>query len=152
MSLKLDTPPSAELDAVLRLRVALRRFQAATDVVTRRHALTPRQYDLLAMLHGRDPEGRTPGRLAVDLRLGRNTLTELITRAADAGLVARTPHATDARSKRIVPTEEGSRRYLEAVAELRPERARLLELLQEAASHAQELAPRRPLTSGRDPE
>ncbi len=124
----------------MRLRLALRRFQAATDVVTGRHGLTPRQYDLLAVLHGSDTQ-HTPSRVAVDLRLNRNTLTELVTRAADAGLVVRAPHGTDARSKRIVPTSEGTRRYFAAVTELRPERARLLELLQEAASHAQELAP-----------
>ena len=125
----------------MRLRLALRRFQAATDVVTRHHGLTPRQYDLLAVLHGSDATRHTPSLIAVDLRLGRNTLTELVTRAAEAGLVHRTPHGTDARAKRIVPTSEGTRRYFAAVTELRPERARLLELLQEAAAHAQELAP-----------
>lgn len=141
MKHKLENPSQVELDAVVSLRVALRRFQSATDQVTRRHGLTPRQYDLLALLHGSDLRRHTPSVIARDLRLERNTMTELVTRAAEAGLVSRTPDARDARGKHISPSEEGARRFLETVSELRPERARLLGLLREAASMAEALTP-----------
>jgi DNA-binding MarR family transcriptional regulator len=143
MGPKLDTPPPHELDAVVHLRLALRRFQATSDEVTARHRLTPRQYDLLAVLHGGDESRRTPTLIAHDLQLGRNTLTELVTRAEDAGLVRRARHSHDRRSKRIVATAEGTRRYLGAVAELRPERTRLLGFLREAAARAEGLPPDR---------
>lgn len=142
MVVKLDMAPPGELDAVMRLRVALRRFEAASDEITRRHGLTPRQYDLLSVLHASDAARHTPSRLALDLQLGRNSLTELVSRAAEAGLVHREPHGWDGRSKRIVVSVEGTRRYLAAVSELRPERTRLLAILREAAALAEELAPR----------
>ena len=44
-------PSAEELETVAALRVALRRFLAATDDVTAEHGLTPRQYDLLSLLH-----------------------------------------------------------------------------------------------------
>ncbi len=141
MTQKLEPTSPGELDVVMQLRVALRRFQSATDEITRRHRLTSRQYDLLALLHASDPKRHTPSRIALDLHLGRNTLTELVSRAAEAGLVHREPHGEDARSKQIVPSEEGTRRYLAAVAELRPERTRLLAILREAAALAEELTP-----------
>ena len=40
-----------ELEGVADLRVAIRRFLAATNEVTRAHGLTPAQYDHLALLH-----------------------------------------------------------------------------------------------------
>lgn len=124
------------------LRVALRHFQAATNEITRAHGLTPRQYDLLAILHGGDSRRRVPSVIAADLRLERNTMTELVTRAVKAGLVRREPVERDGRFKQIRPTEEGTRCYLAAVAELRPARGRLLALLREAAVHAQALSAR----------
>ena len=45
-------PSQRELTAIADLRSALRRFLTATDDVTRRHGLTARRYDLLAILHG----------------------------------------------------------------------------------------------------
>ena len=113
-----------------------------TAEVVRRHALTPRQYDLLALLHDGDTERHTVTALGVRLRLRTNSVTELISRAEDAGLVVR---AREGRDRRVVvarPTPEGTRRYLAAVVELRPERTRLLGFLREAADHAAALAPR----------
>lgn len=143
MPSKLDTPSPRELDAVFRLRLALRRFQAASDEVTTRHRLTPRQYDLLAVLHGSDGGRRTPTEIALDLHLGRNTATELVTRAEEAGLVTRAPNRDDRRSTRILATTEGTRRYLAAVSELRPERKRLIRFLREATAYAEDLPPDR---------
>lgn len=124
-----------ELDAVAELRVALNRFGAATEDVTRAHGLTQRQYDLLAVLHhSRAGEaGATPTSVASDLSLSRSASTELLTRAVKAGLIERRSDENDLRVKHVTPTPEGTRRFLGAVADLRAERTRLLDLLRLAA-------------------
>jgi DNA-binding MarR family transcriptional regulator len=123
-----------ELETVAQLRVALRRFLAASDAVTTAHQLTPRQYDLLALLH-RPHENRpvTASDVAEELSLSRSSVTELLTRAAESGLITREQGDGDMRVKYLQPTPEGSRRFLDAVDELRSERTRLLGLLRAAA-------------------
>lgn len=134
-----SNPSNEELRTVADLRTALRRFAAVSDTVTRAHGLTPRQYDLLAVLHAPD-ESPTLTSLARSLALSKSATTELLTRAAEAGLVTRSLDARDGRIKHAAPTEEGTRRYLGAVGQLRTERARLLELLTTAAGLAASLA------------
>lgn len=123
----------AELETVAELRVALRRFIAATDEVTKEHGLTSRQYDLLALLHRPHDTPPTASGLAEQLSLSRSAVTELVTRAAEAGLVSREPDRGDNRVKYLAPTHEGSRRFLAAVNDLRNERLRLFTLLRAAA-------------------
>jgi DNA-binding MarR family transcriptional regulator len=132
-------PTDEELKTVADLRSALRRFAIASDAVTRAHGLTPRQYDLLAVLHA-PGEPPTPSALATSLSLSRSATTELLSRAVEAGLVSRSLDERDGRIKHVAPTEEGSRRYLAAVGQLRSERARLVELLTTAAGLAALLA------------
>jgi DNA-binding MarR family transcriptional regulator len=135
------TNPSAEeLETVAALRVALRRFQAAADDVTAAHGLTPRQYDLLALLHVGQAPLLSSAEIAERLCLSRSAMTELLTRAAAAGLVVRVGDSADARVKRLSPTEEGTRRFFAAVADLRTERNRLLDMLHVAAGLAAALA------------
>lgn len=129
---KSKRPSDAQLDEVAELRVAVRRFQAASDRVTRLHGLTSRQYDLLALLHASSGEDAA-GELADKLAITRNSMTELVTRAADAGLVTRLGDDHDGRRKPIVPTREGTARFYAAVADLAPERDLLLGLLRHAA-------------------
>jgi DNA-binding MarR family transcriptional regulator len=136
-------PSSSELKTVAALRVALRRFQAATDVITQRHGLTPRWYDLLAVLHEPGSSRQTLTTIGEQLQLRANTITGLITRTEEAGLVTRTRDELDRRIVYAAPTPEGTRRYLAALIELRPERTRLLGLLREASNHAEGLVPAR---------
>lgn len=128
-------PSNEDLRTIAELRIALRRFVAASDAVTRAHGLTSRQYDLLAVLHAPD-EAPTLTSLARSLSLSKSATTELLTRAAEAGLVNRSPDARDSRIKHAAPTEEGTRRFLSAADQLRDERARLLELLATAVGLA----------------
>ena len=93
------------------------------------------------MLHGK-PDARTAGALARLLHLSPSTTTELIDRATAAGLVTRKGGDGDARVKRIEPTREGTRRFHGAVAELRPERQRLLAILEEIAALSAQLSHR----------
>jgi DNA-binding MarR family transcriptional regulator len=135
------TPNPNELETVAALRLALRRFAAASDQVTAAHDLTSRQYDLLALLHRPEPGRRlTPTEIAQELCLSRSATTELVTRAAAAGLVTRVTDAANARTKHVAPTSEGTSRFYAAVDELRGERARLFELLSIAAGLAATLS------------
>jgi DNA-binding MarR family transcriptional regulator len=103
------------------------------------HRLTPRQYDLLALLHGpREPITATT--VADRLCLSRSAATELLTRAMEAGLVTRTADPHDARAKHITATPEGTTRFFSAVHALRGERARLLELITAVAGLSATLA------------
>ncbi len=130
----------AELEAVAELRVALRRFVVATDRATAVQGLTPRQYDLLAVLHSPAGSSLSPGAIATRLSLSKSAATELLTRAVEAGLVSREVDPSDARTKRVTPTPEGTGRFLAAVVHLRGERARLLRLLRRAAGLAAALS------------
>ena len=135
----MSTPNPNELETVAALRLALRRFMAASDEVTAAHDLTPRQYDLLAVLHRTAP-APTPTAIARELCLSRSATTELLTRAAAAGLVTRAATADNARTKQVAPTSEGTKRFYAAVDDLRGERARLFELLRLAAGLAATLS------------
>jgi DNA-binding MarR family transcriptional regulator len=126
--------------------MSVRHFAAATETITQQHGLTTRRYDLLAILHAEPGRACTATRLGDLLEISVNGVTELVTRAQVAGLVDRTVDAHDTRVKHIRPTAEGTRRYFRTVAALRPERDRLLRILDEMRSSAARLAPdtRRP--------
>lgn len=133
-----DSRPSREeLNAVARLREGLRRFTAATEAATERHGLTPRWYDLLAVIHGSPGRTLTAHELTERLVLSRSAVSELVTRAAQAGLVVRRPDPRDDRRKSIRPTAEGTRRYLDAMTALRPEREHLLQMLARVTDEAE---------------
>ena len=137
----MSTPNPNELETVAALRLALRRFMAASDEVTAAHQLTSRQYDLLALLHRTEPApARTPTDIARELCLSRSATTELLSRAAAAGLVTRATDSANARTKHVTATPEGTKRFYAAVDELRGERLRLFELLKVAAGLAAALS------------
>lgn len=137
----MSTPNPNELETVAALRVAMRRFMAASDEVTAAHDLTSRQYDLLALLHRPEPrDARTQTEIGKELGLSPSATTELLTRAAAAGLVTRAANTANGRIKHVQPTAEGTKRFYAAVGELRSERARLFELLRVAAGLAATLS------------
>lgn len=115
------------------MRVALRRFLAVSDDATAACGLTPRQYDLLALLHSPAHDRLTPSEIASELSLSRSATTELLTRADSAGLIERHPDAVNARQKHVAATPDGTQKFLAAVVHLREERQRLLQLLRYAA-------------------
>lgn len=129
-----------DLEKVAELRLALRRFQAATDRVTARHGLTSRQYDLLAVLHAPSRAGAVASAIADELSISRNAMTGLVSRAEDAGLVVRQPDRNDARRKPLSPTADGSRCYRAVASELHAERNQLLKALRRAANEVEQVA------------
>jgi len=129
-----------ELESVAALRVAIRRFLNATDEVTGAQGLTPRQYDLLALLHRPSAGTLSATDIATQLCLSRSATTELLTRAAGAGLITRLSDSQDMRVKRLAATAEGTRRFSRAAKQLRAERNQLLALLRTAAAFAAALS------------
>jgi DNA-binding MarR family transcriptional regulator len=124
--------------AAANLREALRRFARHTELITRAHGLTPRSYQLLLMLKtGRSEAGRAGlGELEDRLQLGKSTITELVLRSEDAGLVHRELDRVRRGAISVRLTESGEERLADVVAALGDERARLAELLRSGDSPA----------------
>ena len=97
---------------VAAFRAALRTFLGRTEEAARGCGLTPQRYLLLLMVKGA-PDGSERLRLthlAELLKLGRNTVTELVARAEEAGLVRREGVSGDRRVVLVALTAEGERR------------------------------------------
>jgi DNA-binding MarR family transcriptional regulator len=137
-----ETGATVDLAAVAEFRSALRRFDEATDVLTRRHGLTRRRYELLLMVASAPAERpATISGLAARMSLKAHTTAELVARSERAGLVVREDDADDRRVTHVALTAEGESRLAAAVDALRPERERLLALLGDAVRRARRLAP-----------
>ena len=109
---------------VAEFREALRRFMRQSERVARQSGLTPQRYLLLLMIKGA-PDGSgqsTVTALARRMQLAQSTVTELVGRAEEAGLVEREPSLTDARVAHLRVTREGERRLSRIVEELSTER------------------------------
>ena len=127
----LPEPPPELYRAAAELRTALRTFVRRSEQLAREQGLTPQQYVLLLLIKG-SPDGReraTVTDLSRRLQLGQSTVTELVQRAEDAGLVERTLDRTDARVSWLSLTPSGTSRLAAVVRDLGPERRRLFELL-----------------------
>ena len=124
-----DEPTSADYDEAASLRAALRLFLRHSETITRRHGLSPRQHELLLMIKASPGEQSTVSELVELLQLTQSTVTELVQRAEEGGLLLRRQSAADGRVVHLSLTPEAQGRLREAVAELGPERLRLLSLL-----------------------
>jgi DNA-binding MarR family transcriptional regulator len=120
--------PTAEAAAsVAEFRVALRRFLHHTERVARECGITPRWYLLLLLIKGAPDlsERSTVTELAERLYLAQSTVTELVDRAEQAGLVRREPSAADGRVAHLRLTAEGEERFAQAFESLASERRAL---------------------------
>src|SRR5438105_3319910 len=110
-------------------RAGLRRFLRRSERVARASGLTPQRYLLLLMVKGA-PDGSeqsTVTELSERLQLAESTVTELVSRAEDAGLLRREQSQADARVALLRLTTEGERRLMQAFTGLATERAQLRE-------------------------
>jgi DNA-binding MarR family transcriptional regulator len=124
--------PTAEAAAsVAEFRVALRRFLHHTERVARECGITPRWYLLLLLIKGAPDlsERSTVTELAERLYLAQSTVTELVDRAEQAGLVRREPSAADGRVAHLRLTAEGEQRFAQAFESLASERRALREAI-----------------------
>jgi DNA-binding MarR family transcriptional regulator len=121
----------ARVIEVADFRESLRRFLRQSERIARQSGLTPQRYLLLLMVKGaRDGSERsTVTELAGRLQLAQSTVTELVSRAEDAGLLAREQSQTDARVAHLRLTDEGERRLEAAFTGLATERDQLEKVL-----------------------
>ena len=127
----MTSPEPHDYQDAAELRSALRRFLHRGEAIARRHGLTPQQYLVLLMIKGA-PDGRetsTVSELVDRLALTQSTVTELVHRAEEHGLVHREPSDVDGRVVKLTLTEVGEASLAAAVAEHGPERETLLSML-----------------------
>jgi DNA-binding MarR family transcriptional regulator len=114
---------------VAEFRAALRSFLRKSERIARDSGLTPQRHLLLLMIKGApDGTGRsTVTDLADRLQLAQSTVTELVRRAEEAGLVERERSTSDGRVAFLSLTPEGDRRLVRAFTNLHDERQQLAE-------------------------
>lgn len=127
--------------ATAAFRASLRQFERASEQVTLEHGLTPRRYLLLLMIKG-SPDGSersTVSQLTERMQLQQHTVTELVTRAEDAGLIRRERSPRDGRVCYLRLTAEGERRLAQAFSDHETERRTLMAALRPSprAPHAE---------------
>jgi DNA-binding MarR family transcriptional regulator len=112
-------------------RAELRRFLRRSERIARASGLTPQRYQLLLMIKGAPggAERSTVTHLSERLQLAQSTVTELVRRAEEAGLLERERSSDDARVAYLRLTAEGERRFRRAFSAITSERDRLLEAL-----------------------
>jgi DNA-binding MarR family transcriptional regulator len=112
---------------VAEFRAALRRFLRTSEQVARASGLTPQRQLLMLMIKGapRLTEHATVTDLAERLQLAQSTVTELVRRAEEVGLIEREPSAKDGRVVLLRLTPEGERRLARSFTALAGERAEL---------------------------
>src|SRR5918911_1990456 len=126
-------PSTDDVARVAAFRAALRQFLRRSERIARQSGLTPQRHLLLLMIKGAG-DGRekwTVTELADRLQLAQSTVTELVSRAEEAGLVEREQSQSDARVAHLRLTPEGERRLNRSFTELTTER----EQLREAFAH-----------------
>jgi len=113
--------------AVAEFRAALRQFLRRSERVARQSGLTPQRYLLLLMIKGAPGgnEQSTVTELSERLQLAQSTVTELVRRAEEAGLIERAQSQVDARVAHLRLSAEGERRLALAFTGLAAERAQL---------------------------
>ena len=120
-------PEVTDVIAVAEFRAALRQFLRRSERVARQSGLTPQRHLLLLMIKGapNGDEQSTVTQLSERLQLAQSTVTELVRRAEEAGLIERTQSQRDARVAHLRLTAEGERRLMLSFTELETERAQL---------------------------
>jgi DNA-binding MarR family transcriptional regulator len=120
-------PTSDDVMRAAEFRSALRRFERQADRIARASGLTPRWYLVLLLIKGSPDGGQrsTVTELADRLHLAQSTVTELVARAEEAGLVRREGSADDGRVAYLALTNEGEERLTHAFRSLAAERRAL---------------------------
>ena len=122
-----DKPTVEDFTRVADFRAALRQFLRKSERIARASGLTPQRHLLLLMIKGA-PDGSersTVTELAERLQLAQSTVTELVSRAEEAGLVSREPSPDDGRVAHLRLTAEAERRLAQCFTSHAVERQEL---------------------------
>ena len=120
-------PSTEDVASVAAFRAALRQFLRRSERIARQSGLTPQRHLLLLMIKGA-PDGSeqsTVTELADRLQLAQSTVTELVRRAEEAGLIEREQSARDGRVAHLRLTAEGERRLMRSFTDHDTERRQL---------------------------
>ena len=131
MTVSNGRPPVEQYRAAAALRAALRQFSQASEHALQLCGLTSERYELLLAIKGVEDgsERATVSELTAALGVAQSSVTQLVRRVEDAGLLRREVSTTDARVRYLRLTAQGERRLGEAVAALHEERTRLAEIV-----------------------
>jgi len=104
-------PSQAEIRNLARFRYAIRRFLRFSEEAARQTGLTPQHHQLLLGVAGFTGKGwATVSDLAEFLQVRHHSVVGLVDRAAEMGLVRRTPNPDDRREIHVTPTPDGLRK------------------------------------------
>ncbi len=119
--------PANEVARVADFRAALRAFLRKAERNARKSGLTPQRYLLLLMIKGAadGSEKSTVTELAERLQLAQSTVTELVHRAEETGLIDREQSDSDGRVTHLRLSAEGERRLMQAFTSNEQERQEL---------------------------
>jgi DNA-binding MarR family transcriptional regulator len=119
--------PASEVARVADFRAALRAFLRKAERNARKSGLTPQRYLLLLMIKGAadGSEQSTVTELAERLQLAQSTVTELVHRAEETGLIDREQSDSDGRVTHLRLSAEGERRLMQAFTTNEQERQEL---------------------------
>jgi len=119
--------PASEVASVADFRAALRAFLRKAERNARKSGLTPQRYLLLLMIKGAadGSEQSTVTELAERLQLAQSTVTELVHRAEETGLIDREQSDSDGRVTHLRLSAEGERRLMQAFTSNEQERQEL---------------------------
>jgi DNA-binding MarR family transcriptional regulator len=104
------TVTQRQYEALATFRYELRRFLRYSEQVTRRHGLTPLQYQLMLQIRG-FPGGRSPtvSELAERLQAKHHGVVSLLTRCEQRRLIERRANRSDRRSVHVRLTARGEK-------------------------------------------
>ena len=88
-------------------RLALRRFLAASEMISKRAGVTQQQYQAMLAIKTWPSDSMTMGDLADQLLLTHHAAVQLVNRMAKAGVAERAPSSTDRRSVLVKLTASG---------------------------------------------
>jgi DNA-binding MarR family transcriptional regulator len=118
---------------VAAFRAALRSYLRETELVARASGLTPQRHLLLLMIKGAPDgsESATVSELVERLGVAQSTVTELVNRAEEAGLIEREQSDVDGRVAHVRLTRDGEDRLATSFSHLEVERERLRQAFEE---------------------
>jgi DNA-binding MarR family transcriptional regulator len=127
---------AAEAVPVAEFRAALRSFLRTSERNSRAAGLTPQRYLLLLMIKGAPDrtERSTVTELAERLQLAQSTVTELVSRAEEIGLLERERSSEDGRVAILRLTPEGDRRLAQVFTSNERERQALTRAFEQLQS------------------
>lgn len=104
-------PTKRQLEKLAAFRYQLRRFLRFSEEVSRRHGVTPLQYQLLLQIEGfPGRDWATIGELAERLQAKHHAVVALVTRSEALGLVVRESSKVDRREVHVSLTKAGAER------------------------------------------